>query len=139
MLRDLTMIFSVLVSVLSLGFGVYKNIEAGNARGFAYEQSYRVLDAVQEANIPASAKASIVDTALNGIATPPPVIDLSRSSADAGPVAGACADEQKRLCADLASRLGATNAACARAKDAACTAADPLKAEIVANRCFSCF
>src|SRR4030042_806689 len=43
MIRDITMIISVLVSVVSVGFRRYKNIEPGNARGYAYEQAYRVL------------------------------------------------------------------------------------------------
>jgi len=139
MLRDLTMIFSVLVSVLSLGFGVYKNIEAGNARGFAYEQAYRVMGAVQDANISASAKANILDDALTTLATPPPVVDLSRSSADAGPAAGACTDDVKASCAAQAELLGEANASCARAKDAVCAPAAAIRADIIARGCFRCF
>lgn len=139
MLRDLTMIFSVLLSVLSLSFGVYKNIEAGNARGFAYEQAYRVMGAVQDANISASAKATIIDEALTTLATPPPVVDLSRSSADAGPTQGACADDVKAFCAAQAELLGEANAVCVRAKDVVCAPAAAIRADIVAHGCFRCF
>src|SRR4030042_1407748 len=84
MIRDITMIISVLVSVVSVGFGLYKNIEAGNARGYAYEQAYRVLNVVQQANISTAAKAAITNDALETFGTPPPVIELSRSRADVG-------------------------------------------------------
>jgi hypothetical protein len=138
MLRDLTMIFSVLLSVVSVGFGLYKNIEAGNARGFAYEQAYRVMGVVQEANIGTTAKANILDAALGTLATPPPVIDLSRSSADQ-PTDEVCTEQQRVTCGILARQLGEVNAACEKAKDAVCAAAVTLKSEVVTRGCFVCF
>lgn len=138
MLRDVTMIFSVLLSVASVGFGLYKNIEAGNARGFAYEQTYRVLGVVQDANISDSAKASILDAALGVLTTPPPVLDLSRSSADDAepPV---CLASLLVSCASLAERLGEANTACAKVKDTVCAPAIALKRDITARGCVTCF
>jgi len=138
MIRDLTMIISVLVSVLSVGFGLYKNIEAGNARGFAYEQAYRVLNVVQQANISAAAKTAITDKALEAFGTPPPVIDLSRSSADVGD-AGPCTDAVRASCAQLADRLAEANTLCRKEKTIICTAADDVKASILQQRCYTCF
>ena len=137
MARDLAMIFSVVVAVVSVGFGLYKNIEAGNARGFAYEQSYKVMDAVQQANISTSAKAGILDIALDSLATPPPVIDLSRSSADQPEQA--CPGDVRATCEHLGAQLGRVNAACEEAKDAACEAADPFKREIITQGCIACY
>lgn len=141
MLRDLTMIFSVLVSVVSLGFGVYKNIEAGNARGFAYEQAYRVMGAVNDANIAPVAKANILNAALASLSTPPPVIDLSRSSADVTTQEQACTDTQKSVCVGLAGQLAALNATCTKSKGVAieCSKADDVKAGIDAQDCVKCF
>jgi hypothetical protein len=138
MARDLAMIFSVMLSVVSVGFGLYKNIEAGNARGFAYEQAYRIMGIVQQANIGANAKASILDQAMDTLATPPPVLDLSRSSADQ-PVAEACTDVQRASCEALASQLADTNVACAEAKDAECVSALDLKHRILDQGCFACY
>lgn len=130
MLRDLTMIIAVLVSVASLSFGVYKNIEAGNAKGFAYEQAYRVMGAVSTANIGATAKASILNAALGTLSTPPPVIDLSRSSA--GIVESAvCTEAIKSSCIDLAQQLANANSTH--------TSTVQLKKAIDAQNCFSCF
>jgi hypothetical protein len=140
MLRDLTMIFAVLISVTSVGFGVYKNIEAGNARGFAYEQAYRILGAVQKADIADGAKASIVDAALGSFATPAPVIDLSRSSADVGQTQ-ICTEAEKAACTTTAVQLADANIACTRSKgtDQACLVAAQLKNYIIAQGCFVCF
>ncbi|MCC6934107.1 MAG: hypothetical protein IT406_00200 [Candidatus Yanofskybacteria bacterium] len=141
MLRDLTMIFSVLVSVFSLGFGVYKNIEAGNARGFAYEQAYRILGAVEGANIGPAAKASIVDAAFASFATPPPVIDLSRSSADTTVSAEACTEAARSQCIALARSLAGANAQCVRERDAgvSCEHAVALQTAIEQTACVQCF
>ena len=141
MLRDLTMIFSVLVSVLSLGFGVYKNIEAGNAKGFAYEQAYRVMGAVQQSTISAGAKADILDAALGSLATPPPVIDLSRSSADTTAQQQVCTQVQKDACVTQAGELAGLNATCTRNKNTgdACSQADQLKSDIASQQCLKCF
>lgn len=140
MLRDLTMIFSVVVSLVSLGFGVYKNIEAGNARGFAYEQAYRVMSAVKTANIGLNAKASIIDAALGSLATPPPVIDLSRSSADAPVPEGTCSETVKTACVRLAGSLAQSNALCAKnATSDACAQVDALKNQIDSQSCMTCF
>lgn len=138
MIRDITMIISVLVSVVSVGFGLYKNIEAGNARGYVYDQSYRILNVVQQANISASAKAGIMDAALQEFGTPPPVIDLSRSSADVGDPS-ACTEEVRTSCAQLADRLAKANAQCRREKTVICAAADDVSASIIQQKCFTCF
>lgn len=138
MLRDLTMIVSVLVSMVSLSFGVYKNIEAGNAKGFAYEQTYRVLNIVQNANLTPFQRATIADAALTAMGTPPPVIDLSRSSA--GTVEPAvCSDILKLKCVDLAQDLADVNAACARSVPDACMQADLIHRDIIQQDCISCF
>lgn len=141
MLRDLTMIFSVLLSVVSLGFGVYKNIEASNTKGFAYEQAYRILGVVRDANIPATAKASIMDAALGTLATPPPVIDLSRSSA--GTLEPEiCTVEQKSSCTGAAADLAQANTLCSRSKGTdttACLRAEQDKSQITAQECVVCF
>jgi len=141
MLRDLTMIFSVLVSIVSLGFGVYKNVEAGNARGFAYEQAYRILGVVKEANIGPAAKASIVDAALGTLGTPPPVIDLSRSSADAPVDPGACKPSQRSACVRMAGELAQYNKLCMAQGPVSesCLRADALKSDIDAQSCVICF
>lgn len=135
------MIFSVLISVVSLCFGVYKNIEAGNAKSFVYEQAYRVIGAVNGSTIGATAKASIVNAALATLATPPPVIDLNRSSADA-PVPGpVCAEFLVTSCITTAAQLGALNASCLRAKGVGddCAQAATLKLNIDGMGCFTCF
>jgi hypothetical protein len=141
MLRDLTMIFSVLVSVVSLAFGVYKNIEAGNARGFAYEQAYRVMGVVKESDIGPVAKANILNAALGVLGTPPPVIDLSRSSADAPADPDACPAATLASCTSMAADLADLNAACVQygAYSAHCERADAVKADIDAASCISCF
>lgn len=139
MLRDLTLIFSVILSIISVAFGAYKNIEAGNAKGFAYEQTYRALNAVQRANISGVAKASITGVVLGGLGTPPPVIDLSRSSA-AVPTVGACAAAQQATCADLAAALGAANATCAKTnKPVDCSAAEQARKDVLSSSCIACY
>jgi len=139
MLRDLTMIFSVLVSIASLGFGVYKNVEAGNAKGFAYEQAYRVMGVVRDSNISSGQKATILNAALGVISTPPPVIDLSRSSADVGQ-APACSPVRVIQCGELSVSLAEQNTACAKAPTGpACAAATTLKDEIRQTDCITCF
>ena len=139
MLRDLTLISAVLVAIVSLAFGAYKNIEAGNAKGFAYQQTYRALNAVQQANISSAAKSSITGTVLGGLSTPPPVLDLSRSSA-AVPVPGACTAAQQNICAALAATLGAANATCSKTNlPADCTKAQQARKDILSASCISCF
>ncbi|HTP56849.1 MAG TPA: hypothetical protein VMJ72_01045 [Candidatus Paceibacterota bacterium] len=139
MLRDLTLIFSVLLSIVSVAFGAYKNIEAGNAQGFAYQQTYRVLNTVQQANISGAAKAAIADSALGNLSTPAPVIDLSRSSA-ASPTTSVCSDQEQATCTSLAAALASANALCAKtALPADCTAAQKAKASILTADCISCF
>ncbi|HXK36180.1 MAG TPA: hypothetical protein VJ553_01200 [Candidatus Paceibacterota bacterium] len=138
MIRDITMIISVLVSVVSVGFGLYKNIEAGNARGYAYEQAYRVLNVVQQANISTAAKAAITNDALETFGTPPPVIDLSRSRADVGE-SEPCTDDVRVSCASLADRLAEANALCKKEKTVSCAAADDMKASILQQKCYTCF
>lgn len=133
------MIISVLVSVASLGFGVYKNIEANNAKGFAYQQAYRILNVVQKADITAFQRATIADAALAAIGTPLPVIDLSRSSADTGTTTPACSIAQKDRCMTLAADLAIVNAACARNDAQACTRADTFHSTIIQQACINCF
>jgi hypothetical protein len=132
------MIFSVLLSLVSVGFGVYKNIEAGNAKGFAYEQTYRVLNIVQQANISAFSRAKITDEALQALGTPPPVIDLSRSSADT-PTDDVCTDSARATCTTLAADLAQANRSCATSNAAACTRADAIQRQIITEACIACF
>ncbi len=140
MMRDLTLIFSVFLAVVSLGFGVYKNIQATNAKGFAYEQAYRIMAVVQHADISASSKASIVNAALQALSTPPPVIDLSRSSADV-PKSHACTEQKTAQCGALAADLADANAACVRAKNTGpdCVRARADRNQIVASACVACY
>lgn len=135
------MIFSVLISVASLGFGVYKNIEAGNAKGFVYEQAYRVIGAVNGASIGPSEKANIIDAALGTLGTPPPVIDLSRSSADTPAQGPVCAETIVSSCVNLAGELASLNAACLRSKGAgdACAQSSQIKLNIDGLGCLNCF
>lgn len=135
------MIFSVAVSIVSLIFGVYKNIEAGNARGFAYEQAYRVMSVVQDANIGPATKASILEASLAVLGTPPPVVDLSRSSADAPADPDACPAALAASCIELAGDLARLNALCVRTGPGtdACLAADVRKEDIDAESCITCF
>ncbi len=139
MIRDITMIISVLISVVSVGFGVYQGIESSNAKAFAYEQAYRVLNIVQNANISAFQKATIADAALDALATPAPVIDLSRSSADTGSTNQACPAARKDACTKLASDLASANTACAKKDQAACSSADDLHRQIIGQDCIACF
>ena len=140
MIRDITMIFSVLLSLASVAFGVYKNIEAGNAQSFAYEQAYRVMNSVQQANISETAKSFIVDNALAGLSVPPPVIDLSRSSADDS-TPQLCSEEQRSVCRKLAQDLASANTACTRGKGVspACAEATGIKEDITAQSCITCY
>jgi hypothetical protein len=140
MIRDLTMIFSVLVSVASLGFGVYKNLEADVMRDHASAQVYRALGAVQQASIPTTQKNSITSDALSRLETPPQVIDLSRSSADeAGD--GICPAERLSRCDQLGRAQPAANDACtaAGAGSPECAAADLVTIEIKETACVSCY
>ncbi len=141
MARDITMIFSVLVSILSLIFGIYKNVEAGNAKAFALRQAYQIMGVVQQSNIGTSAKMQIVDIALGKLATPPPVLDLSSSNADAPAPVGACSEATKKMCLDVAGRIAGLNATCAQSKTPtdACVQADALKEEIETLECVTCF
>lgn len=141
MLRDLTMIFSVFISIASLGFGVYKNIEASNAKGYVYQQAYRVMGAVDNAQIGPAAKANILNAALAALGTPPPVIDLSRSSADEPAPAPVCLESLTKNCLNLAGQLAALNVSCLRAKSVgdACTQATQVKAQIDTLGCYKCF
>lgn len=135
------MIFSVFISIASLGFGVYKNIEAGNAKGFVYEQAYRVMGAVNNASIGPAAKANILNAALATLGTPPPVIDLSRSSADA-PVEGpVCLQALTDRCLNLAQQVASLNVSCLQTKSVgdACSQASALKVEIDSLECLKCF
>lgn len=136
------MIFSVMVSVFSVGFGFYKNIEAGNNRAFIYETAYGIIGDIQKANISESEKARLTDEALKNIGAPPPVIDLSRSSADVGDSIAVCSVNQRTLCRSLADQLGRENVACARSNEPTgpvCAKASQTKASIVSESCFSCF
>lgn len=139
MLRDLTMIFSVLLSTVSVMFGLYKHIEAGNAKGFAYEQAYRIVGTIERANIGASAKANLSAAALRQIGEPPPVIDLSRSRADEPASGSSCTASRQDACRVLARQLGAVNDACRAAADAACVAAVPLTNAVTEQGCTACF
>jgi hypothetical protein len=135
------MIFSVFISLVSLGFGVYKNIEAGNAKGFVYEQAYRVMGAVNDSNIGPAAKANILSAALGSLATPPPVIDLSRSSAAEPSPAPVCLDTLANNCLNLAGQLATLNVSCLRSNNAgdACAAASQMKQQIDTLGCLKCF
>ena len=141
MVRDLTMIFSVFISIASLGFGVYKNIEASNAKGFVYEQAYRVMGAVNSSQIGPAAKANILGAALATLGTPPPVIDLSRSSADEPAPAPVCLDALVNNCLNLAGQMATLNTSCLKSKSVgdACTQATIVKAQIDTLGCFKCF
>lgn len=142
MLRDIVMIISVMVSVVSVGFGFYKNIEAGNNRAHIYETAYGIIGSIQDSNIPAQTKAQLTDDALRNLTAPPPVIDLSRSSADVGDDEGACTFEQERECTALADNLAIENQACARSKEPTgpvCAQAARTRTMITSQGCFSCF
>ncbi len=138
MLRDITMIIAVLVAAFSVGFGIYERVDANNAKGFAYEQAYRVLNVVQRANITPFQRATIADAALDVLGTPPPVIDLSRSSA-AVPPTGACTPAQQRQCTIAAADLATANSACKRADATACSNASALQRSIIQQNCIQCF
>jgi hypothetical protein len=142
MIRDIVMIVSVMVSVASLGFGFYKNIEASNARGFAFEQAYRILGLVQESDISEAAKASILSSALDTFGEPDPVIDLSRSRADVGDDPGQCTPAESLTCASLGEQLGLENAACERSNEPTgpvCAQAARTRARILQDDCWRCF
>jgi hypothetical protein len=140
MMRDLTMIFSVLVAVFSLGFGLYKNIEANLLEDHATAQVYRALGAVQQANIPVLSKNAITSDALSRLETPPQVIDLSRSSADESDVS-ICTAERLARCDALGLAQPAANEACARAGAGSpeCAAADLATIEIKETACITCY
>lgn len=139
MLRDITLIISVLVSFISVGFGIYESVQSKNTRAFAYEQVYRILNVVQNTNIASFQRATITDTVLSGLTEPAPVIDLSRSSADVEDDVQPCTEEQKRACTDLASDLASANRACSKKDQTACTSAEALHRQIISQDCISCF
>lgn len=142
MLRDVVMIISVMVSVVSVGFGFYKNIEAENNRAFIYEQAYEIIGSIQEANIAPQTKAQLTDDALRGLGAPPPVIDLSRSRADVGDGERVCTPAQEQRCTRLADDLGRENGVCVRSREPTgplCAQAARTKALIVSEQCFVCF
>ena len=139
MLRDLTLIFSVVLSIVSVAFGAYKNIEAGNAKGFAFEQTYRVLNVVQRADISSVAKAAITGTALGSLRAPEPVIDLSRSSAGT-PAPEVCSAEKRATCTSLAGTLASANITCAKTNQPTdCTNAEQARTNVLAGGCIACF
>jgi hypothetical protein len=137
MIRDIAMIISVFVSVVSVGFGVYEGFRANNTQAFIYEQAYRIMGTVQKANISSAAKAQITDEALSALGTPAPVIDLSRSSADVGSTE-TCTESQKTVCTDLASQLAAANAKC-KGSSPECQTVSALKKDIASKSCYVCF
>lgn len=142
MLRDVVMIISVMISIFSVGFGFFKNIEAGNNRAFIYEQAYEIIGSIQEADIAAGEKARLTDEALKNLGAPPPVIDLSQSSADIGDDTPACSPAKTALCSGLADSLGRENRACAQSNETSgpvCAKAAQTKAAIVSQSCFACF
>ena len=141
MLRDITMIISVMVSLGSIGFGFYKNIEASNNRAFIYEQAYRIVGQIQDSDIPDQAKAQLTADALGELSAPPPVFDLSKSSADVGDE-GPCTPNRERECTALADRLGRENVACAKSKEPTgpvCAQASRTRSQILQQDCSSCF
>ena len=142
MLRDIAMTVSVLISIVSVGFGVFKNIEAGNNRAFIYEQAYDIIGTIQEADIPVQTKAQMTNDALSKISAPPPVIDLSQSSADVGDNASACTYEKQQECTRLADALGRENVACAKSKEPTgplCAQASRTRTMVISEGCFTCF
>ena len=133
------MIFSVLVSIISLCFGVYKNIEAGNARGFAYEQTYRLLAIVNQSGVSTSAKNDITSSALSSLGTPEPVLNFSDSNASA-PVQEVCSEYVKAQCITTAQQVARLNATCAINKTSeACAQADALRMGSLVQSCVPCF
>lgn len=140
MTRDIVLLLAVLVSVASLGIGVYQHIEAGNAKGFTYEQAYRLMDVIQRAPISGNVKADMLSAALNALATPPPVIDLSQSHADT-PVARICDEAKVAACSALAVDLAGANTDCRRNKNTSdsCNRADALRKQIITNQCIACY
>lgn len=116
MIRDLTMIFAVIISIVSVSFGFYQTIQARNSHAFIYEQAYRIIGAIQNTNLSAGTKAQLSDAALSVLGTPEPVIDLSRSSADTSTTVQICTTAQRRACTDAASRLAMANNVCAKAR-----------------------
>ncbi len=108
------MIFSVLVAILSLCFGVYKNVEAGNAREFAYEQAYRMMGVVGAAPLTSSAKATLLDAATASLGAPAPVLDFSSSSAGAPTSSGSCTVAQRSACIQTAREVARINMTCAQ-------------------------
>lgn len=123
------MIFAVGISVISMVFGFYKNIEANNAKAFAYEQAYRIINVV-----PASLRAA----ALSKLAPVPAVIDLSRSSADVGSEE-TCSVAKRDSCTALAADLAEANRSCTQKISGACAAVDALQHQVVADACIACF
>ena len=94
-----------------------------------------------DANIGPAAKADILDAALGTLGTPPPVVDLSRSSADAPVEPGACTPAKESACVRLAGELASVNAQCVQhgALSEYCLRADALKSDIDAEACITCF
>lgn len=130
-----------MVSIGSIGFGFYKNIEASNNRAFIYEQAYRIVGQINDAPISEQAKTQLTTDALSGLSAPPPVIDLSQSSADVGDD-GVCTPNEESFCTQLADRLGRENVACARGNEPTgpvCAQAARTRTEILQEGCFLCF
>jgi|GEM_PF-5705928 len=140
MVRDFTMIFSVMVSIISLGFAVYKNIEAGNARGFAYEQTYRLMAIVNQSAISTSAKNDIFHSGFSSLGTPEPVINFSDSSASA-PADETCSEYVKAQCISAARQIADFNAICEKGNGAvdACAQANALQTSSLVQSCIPCF
>ena len=141
MIRDLTMIFAVIISIVSVSFGFYQTIQVRNSHAFIYEQAYRIIGVIQNTNLSVGTKAQLSDAALSVLGTPAPVIDLSRSSADTGTTAQVCTTAQRTVCADAASRLATANNICAKARgdSPACDEASALKSNIYSLGCFICY
>lgn len=141
MTRDLALIFSVLVSIVSITFGVYKNAEAGNARNFAYEQTYRVLGQISDIAVSAAAKASIVNATLTSLGAPAPIVDFSQSNAQDPNASATCSRAVRDVCVARAKALSTVNAQCARSDpdSAICQSAATLIHDISQRNCITCF
>ena len=134
------MVVAVLISVVSVSFGVYKNFEAKNNHAFIYEQAYKIINKIQNANISSMAKSQLTGAALGVLGTPVPVLDFSQSSAST-PISQACTEAKIMQCNGLAAQLAHANASCAKSKGIAndCGLAGEIKSTISARGCFSCY
>jgi len=138
MMRDLTMIISVIVAVASLGFGVYKNIEAGNARGFAYEQAYRIIGQIQEANISQAVKTQMTAQVIASLGAPVSVFDVGRSGAATIPSETCNAGEQSQ-CLASAQALGEANVACTKLGPGSVECQNAVQLSEEVRACIKCF